>query len=75
MPMPLSPRDFAHTLVNLRFAERIACVRCGQEFDQHARVTDCPNATDGGHALVPAPLQRTKGPHDYVHGRSRSETD
>lgn len=44
---------YDHLLVNLRHAERIACVRCEQTFKQSDRYTRCPNSADGGHALIP----------------------
>jgi hypothetical protein len=49
----MSPRKYDHLLVDLMHAERIRCVRCDQVFGQQDKVTSCPNALEGGHALVP----------------------
>jgi hypothetical protein len=52
-PYADAPRDYDHRLVELMHAERIACVRCNQVFEQDDRVSACPNSADGSHALVP----------------------
>ena len=52
-PYADTPRDYDHRLVDLQHAEKIECVRCNQVFEQTDRVSKCPNAADGSHALIP----------------------
>jgi len=52
--MKISSREYDHALVELCYAEAYKCVRCEQVFGPTDKVTFCPNAVDGSHALVPA---------------------
>lgn len=44
---------YSIALIQIRYAEKIRCVRCDRVFAQSDIVTECPNATEGNHALIP----------------------
>lgn len=44
---------YSIALLQLRYAEKIRCVRCDMVFSQNDKVTKCPNATEGNHSLIP----------------------
>ena len=44
---------YDHALVDLMHAPAYRCVRCQQVFKPSDKVTDCPNAIDKSHSLIP----------------------
>ena len=49
----VSDLAYDHALVELMHAPAYRCVRCEQVFKPSDKITDCPNAIDKSHSLIP----------------------
>ena len=45
--------SWRYDLLDLVYADKVECIRCGQVFDRDDKITTCPNSSTSTHGLVP----------------------